>query len=260
MKIASWNVNSVRVRIPQLQAVLARLEPDVLCLQETKCQDDQFPRQPLAEAGYSAEVFGQKTYNGVAILTRNGTDVQDVIRGLDDDADDAQARVIGATVNGVRVYSIYAPNGQVVGAPAYDYKLTWYERLVRLLQDRHRPTEPLAVCGDFNVAPEDRDVYDPVAWAGSVLVSQPERAALSALCAYGLVDTFRQLHEEDGRYSWWDYRQLAFPRNQGLRIDHVLASRPLAARLQAADIDREARKGKQPSDHAPVWAAFADTP
>lgn len=258
VKIATWNVNSVRARVEQLIAYLEWARPDVLCLQELKCQDQVFPNLELQAVGYHAVTHGQKSYNGVAILARAELPITDVVRGLDDDAPDDHARAIAATVGGVRVVSLYCPNGQAVGAPAYAYKLEWFARLRRYL-DRHLdPSDPLALCGDYNVAPDDRDVYDPIAWEGSVLVSAPERAALDSLKGFGLVDTFRLHHQDAARYSWWDYRQLAFPKNLGLRIDLVLASQPLATRCLGAGIDREARKGKSPSDHAPVWATFGD--
>jgi exodeoxyribonuclease-3 len=254
VRIASWNVNSVRARLDRLVDYLAAHQPDVLCLQETKCQDAQFPHAAIEAAGYRAAHHGQRAYNGVAILARQP--LEDPQPGLQDGVDDPQARLIAATVGGVRVVSVYAPNGQRVGAEAYAYKLAWYGRLRRYLDRRHAPAERLVLAGDFNVAPEDRDVHDPAGWAGGVLVSGPERRALRDLCGFGLVDTFRQHHREAGRYSWWDYRALAFPRDAGLRIDLVLATRLLAARCTAADIDREARKGPQPSDHTPVWAEF----
>ncbi len=254
MRIASWNINSIRARLDRLVDYLATRQPDVLCVQETKCQDEQFPYAAIEAAGYRTVHHGQKTYNGVAILARQP--IHDPQSGMQDGVEDSQSRVIAATVNGVRVISVYVPNGQRVGADAYAYKLTWCGRLRRYLDRRHTPAERLVLTGDFNVAPEERDVYDPAGWEGSVLVSEPEREALRELCGFGLVDTFRQHHQEAGRYSWWDYRNLAFPRNEGLRIDHVFATPPLAAHCTAADIDREVRKGKQPSDHAPVWAEF----
>ncbi|MFN7131123.1 MAG: exodeoxyribonuclease III [Myxococcales bacterium] len=255
MKIASWNVNSIRARQERLMAWLVDRKPEVVCLQELKCHDDVFPSAELKTIGYFSEAYGQKTYNGVAILARS--DISDVHRGLRDGVEDPQSRFISAKVNGVRVISVYAPNGQEVGSEAYAYKLRWYERLRTYLDTHHSPDEPLVICGDFNVAPEPRDVYDPAGWENQTLFSPPEREALQKLCAFGLVDTFRQHHEEAGRYSWWDYRMLSFPKNKGLRIDHVFATRTLAQKCTAADIDREARKGKQPSDHAPVWAEFA---
>jgi exodeoxyribonuclease III len=255
MKIATWNINSVRARQERLLGWLEAQRPDVLCLQELKCTDDLFPLEAVKQAGYHTACFGQRTYNGVAILSR--TEPTEIRRGLEDGVEDLQARVIGATVGGVRVFSVYAPNGQAVGSPAYAYKLQWYGRLRRYLEQHHRAQEQLVLCGDWNVAPEPLDVHDPAAWEGQTLFSLPERQALRELCGFGLVDLYRRRHPEPGRYSWWDYRMLAFPKNRGLRIDHLLATRPLAERCTAAEIDREARKGKQPSDHAPVWAEFA---
>jgi exodeoxyribonuclease-3 len=254
VKIATWNVNSIRARLEQLLAYLAARQPDALCLQETKCTDDLFPYRELEAAGYFACHHGQKTYNGVAILARRPP--ENAEHGLQDGVEDPQSRVIAATVDDVRVISVYAPNGQSVGAPAYAYKLEWYRRLRRYLDQRYAATDRVVVCGDYNVAPDERDVHDPKAWENSVLFTPAERAALREVCGFGLTDTFRIHHQEAGRYSWWDYRNLSFPRNAGLRIDHVLASRPLAERCTAADIDRDFRKGKQPSDHAPVWADF----
>ncbi len=255
MKIATWNVNSIRARQERLFAWLQDRQPDVVCLQELKCQDEIFPSAELKALGYMSACYGQKTYNGVAILAR--TDVEDVQRGLRDGVEDPQSRLISARVGGVRVISVYVPNGQAVGSPAYEYKLEWFKRLKRYLEFHHKPDEPLVVCGDFNVAPEPRDVHDPAEWENQTLFSIPERDALKDLCGFGLVDTFRRHHDEPGRFSWWDYRMLSFPKNKGLRIDHVFATVPLAEKCTAADIDREARKGKQPSDHAPVWAEFA---
>lgn len=252
MKIASWNINSIRARLERLLEWLHTRQPDVLCLQEIKCNDEQFPVREIEAVGYRVSTHGEKTYNGVAILAREPID--EVFRGLQDGVEDPQSRVIAGSIQGVRVISVYVPNGQYVGAPAYLYKLQWFQRLRSYLDMRHSATEPLVVCGDFNVAPEPRDVHDPQAWEGQVLVSAPERQALQELCEFGLVDTFRKHHQEAGRYSWWDYRNLSFPKNVGLRIDHVFATHSLAERCTAADIDREARKGKLPSDHAPVWA------
>ncbi|HZX43713.1 MAG TPA: exodeoxyribonuclease III, partial [Myxococcaceae bacterium] len=218
------------------------------------CTDEQFPSEAVRALGYHSVLFGQKSYNGVAILSR--AEPQRIERGFLDGEDDAAARVVSATVAGVRVASVYAPNGQAVDSPAYHQKLEWYGRFRRWLEVRHRKDEPLVVGGDFNGAPEDRDVWDPKLWEGQTLFSLPERAALKRAVEYGLEDTFRRLHPEPGRYSWWDYRMLGFPKNRGLRLDHIYATAPLVAQLQAAGIDREARKGVQPSDHAPVWARF----
>lgn len=256
LKIAAWNVNSIRARQERLLAWLAAAQPDVVCLQELKCEDSGFPADEVRAAGYGFACYGQRTYNGVAILAKEGLELTDVTRGMNDGVDDPQARFIGATVGGVRVFSVYAPNGQEVGSPAYAYKLEWYGRLRRYLDTHHRPDEKLVLCGDWNVAPEPIDVHDPVAWEGQTLFSAPEREALATLCAFGLADTWRRLHPDEQKFSWWDYRMLAFPKNRGLRIDHLLATAPLVEGCRAAEIDREMRKGKQPSDHAPVWGQF----
>ncbi len=256
MKVVSWNINSLRRRQERLLVWLRETQPDVVCLQETKCTDEQFPAADLRMAGYHAVFHGQKSYNGVAILSRSAaTDVQ---VGLCDEDDDPQARVIAATIDGVRVYSVYVPNGQSVGSPAYVYKMRWYERLERRLREDGAVTGDLAVCGDFNVAPADVDVHAPELWAGSIMCSAAERAAFGSLCGVGLSDTLRQHHPEAGIFSWWDYRMLAFPKNRGLRIDAVLASESLSARCTASGVEREMRKGKEPSDHAPIWAEFSD--
>jgi len=257
VRIASWNVNSIRVRKERLLRWLERHAPDVLCLQELKAPDEQFPTDEVRAAGYHSAVFGQKTYNGVAILSR--LPAEDVGRGLQDDVADAEARLIEARVAGVRVVCLYVPNGQLVGSEKWEYRQAWMKRLRSYLDRLCDPAEPLVLCGDWNVAPEDRDVCDPAGWAGSVLFHPEARAAFEAIRGWGLTDTFRLHHAEAGRYSWWDYRMLAFPKNQGLRIDHVLASQPLARRCTGAGIDRDERKGKQPSDHVPVWADFSDS-
>ncbi|MBN2370943.1 MAG: exodeoxyribonuclease III [Vicinamibacteria bacterium] len=254
MKIATWNVNSVKARCERLISWLARRKPDIVCIQEIKTTEERFPREAFDRAGYHAVVLGQKTYNGVAILARERPD--DVVRGLDDGVDDSQARLISAWIAGVRVLSAYAPNGFEVGSEKWRYKLAWLDRLRRHLEERYDRFEPLVLCGDFNVAPEARDVHDPAAWEGSVLFHQDARQALRAIVDWGLDDVFRLHHAESGCYSWWDYRMLAFPRNMGLRIDHILASQQMAAKCVDAAIDREERKGKLPSDHTPVIAEF----
>jgi exodeoxyribonuclease-3 len=256
MKIATWNVNSVRARQERLLNWLKAHQPDVLCLQELKCEEKAFPTEEVRELGYHAALHGQKTYNGVAILAK--TEPQDVLRGISDDVEDSQSRVIAATVKGVRVLSVYAPNGQAVDSPAYEYKLDWYARLRRYLDTRHKPDQPMVLCGDWNVAPENIDTWDPALWEGQTLFSMKERDALQRLCAFGLTDTFRKLHPDLQKFSWWDYRMLAFPKNRGLRIDHIFATAPVVERLVKAEIDREERKGKQPSDHAPVWVELKD--
>jgi exodeoxyribonuclease-3 len=254
MKIASWNINSLRKRQDRLLSWLAETQPDVVCLQETKCTDEQFPELDLRAAGYHSAFHGQKSYNGVAILAKSAP--LDVRASLCDEEDDPHARVIAATIGSVRVYSVYAPNGQAVGSPAYGYKLKWYARLEKCLRNNESLEQNLAVCGDFNVAPRDEDVYNPDLWRGAIMCSDGERAAFEQLGAVGLTDTLRIHHREAGLFSWWDYRMLAFPKNRGLRIDAILASKSLAERCTAAGIEREMRKGKEPSDHAPVWAEF----
>ncbi len=254
MKLASWNINSLRKRQERLLAWLAEKQYDVVCLQETKCSDDQFPEMAFSAAGYRAVFHGQKSYNGVAILARG--ELLAPAASLCDAVSDDQARVISATFNGVRVFCIYAPNGQAVGSSAFVYKLEWFRRLRDCLVRAREEFSDVIVCGDFNVAPQDRDVHDPTLWRNAIMCSKPERAAFTALEQLRLRDTLRLHHAESGLFTWWDYRMLAFPKNRGLRIDEILASESLAARCIAAGIDRDMRKGKDPSDHAPIWADF----
>jgi exodeoxyribonuclease-3 len=253
MRIASWNINSLRKRQDRLFEWLERTRPDIVCLQETKCPDELFPALALQAAGYQSAYHGEKSYNGVAILAKN--ELQEVRASLCDDVPDRQARVIAASIGRLRVFSIYAPNGQAVGSPAYDYKLQWYGRLRYCLAKQNLPN--LVVCGDFNVAPEDVDVYNPDLWHGAIMASAGERAAFGNLCTLGLRDTLRIHHKEGELFSWWDYQMRSFEKNRGLRIDAVLASENLAKKCTASGIDREMRAGKDPSDHAPVWADFA---
>ena len=257
MKIASWNVNSIRVRRERLLRWMEANRPDVLCLQELKVTETQFPVDALRAAGYDVAVFGQKGYNGVAVLSRTGLGLEDVRMGLDDGVEDAAARLVSARVGTLRVITVYVPNGQVVGSDKYAYKLDWLRRLRAYLERHHRPSEPLVLCGDFNVAPEPRDVQFPKQWEKSVLFHVDVRAALRELMAWGLTDTFRIHHQEGGFYSWWDYRMLSFPKNDGLRLDLVLASAPVAASCTETSIDRNERKGKLASDHVPVLATLA---
>ncbi|NWG32255.1 MAG: exodeoxyribonuclease III [Rhodocyclaceae bacterium] len=254
MKIATWNVNSLKVRLPHLLDWLAATQPDVVCLQETKTEDAGFPFAELAAAGYRAIHNGQKTYNGVAILTRS--EPAGIVRELPGFGD-AQKRLLAATVEDVRVICAYMPNGQAVGSDKYAYKLQWLDALVRWLGEELQRHPQLALLGDFNIAPEDRDVHDPVAWQGQVLCSEPEREAFRRLLGLGLVDAFRLFDQPEKSFSWWDYRMMAFRRNHGLRIDHILVSPELAARCKACSIDKAPRKLERPSDHAPVVAEFA---
>jgi exodeoxyribonuclease III len=259
MRIATWNVNSLRVRLPQLLEWLAVSTPDVVALQETKLPDDAFPTAELNAAGYNAAFNGQKTYNGVALLARTTGHaagmLADVSRGIPG-LDDHQRRVIAASVGDLRVINVYVPNGQSVDSDKYQYKLGWLQALRQYLAAELLRCPQLVVLGDFNVAPEDRDVHDPIAWQGSVLVSQPERAALKALLEAGFHDVFRRFEQPEKSYSWWDYRQGAFRRNAGLRIDLILASAAMAAHCTASEIDREPRRVERASDHAPVLATF----
>ncbi len=254
MKIVSWNINSLRKRQERLLGWLATAQPDIVCLQETKCTDEQFPSIDLRAAGYQSAFHGQKSYNGVAILSKE--EPRDVRLALCDEEEDPQARVIAATIGGVRVFSVYAPNGQAVGSPAYAYKLKWYGRLHACLLEQEAAATDLVVCGDFNVAPKDEDVHDPALWHGAIMCSDGERAAFARLGEAGLTDTLRLHHSGTGLFTWWDYRMLSFPKNRGLRLDAVLTSRAMAERCRDAGIDREMRKGKEPSDHAPIWAEF----
>ena len=263
MRIATWNVNSLKARQEKVVWWLERARPDVLLMQETKLADAEAPVGVFRDAGYELAHHGEGQWNGVAIASCRG--IEDVVTNFGEPlrpartpevADDeplAEARMIAATCGGVRVVCLYAPNGRMVGSPFYQAKLAWYERLTRWLESAANPAEPLVLGGDFNLAPEDRDVWDPEYCHGGTHVSPAERNAFSRLCDWGLVDAYRRQHTEPGRYTWWDYRAGAFHKNFGMRIDHLLVTRPLAERLVWAEIDREARKGKPiPSDHAPL--------
>ncbi len=255
MRIATWNVNSLKIRLPHVLDWLQRHPVEVLALQETKLTDDKFPSAALAEAGYGAAFIGQKTYNGVAILTPLAMPVSDVTIDIPGFADE-QKRVIAATVNGVRVVCVYVPNGQSVESEKYVYKLAWFQALRDWLVEEAKAHPRLVVLGDWNVAPEDRDVHDPKAWEGQVLFSEPEKAALKAIEAIGFHDAFRLFEQPPKSFSWWDYRMLGFRRNAGLRIDHILLSDALKPLCTACVIDRDERKKEQPSDHAPVIATL----
>ncbi len=255
MKIASWNVNSLNVRMPHLTDWLKSAAPDIVALQETKTEDAKFPAAALAELGYQSVFSGQKTYNGVAVLARVAPDAMLTdIDGLTD----PQRRILAVTVDGVRIVNLYVVNGQEVGSEKFAYKLDWLAKVRAFLADEIRRYPNLVVLGDFNIAPDDRDVHDPQAWHEQILCSTPERDALKAILAVGLHDSFRLFDDGAGHYSWWDYRQGAFRRNLGLRIDLVLASDALRARCRAASIDRAPRTWERPSDHAPVVLELAD--
>ena len=253
MKLATWNVNSLKVRLPQVLQWLESSPVDVLCLQETKLTDDKFPVAEIEAAGYQVVFTGQKTYNGVAILSRHP--ITEVVKN-NPLFPDEQQRIISATSEGMRIVCAYVPNGQAVGSDKYDYKLRWLEAFIQWLEAELQQFPSLAVLGDYNIAPADADVHDPAAWQDQVLVSAPERAAFERLCAMPLADAFRLFPQAEKLYSWWDYRQMAFRRNRGLRIDHILLSPALTQRCTACEIDKLPRKWEQPSDHTPVIATL----
>lgn len=263
MRIATWNVNSLRARIDKVSWWLGRVQPDVLLMQETKLSDDDIPSDEFSRQGYELAFHGEGRWNGVAIASRVGLGSvvtnfgQPLQRGKTPDVGDdepfAEARMISAQCGDVQVVSIYAPNGRALDSPFYDAKLAWFRRLSRWLAETQTPDRALVLGGDFNVAPTDADVWDPRACHGGTHVSAPERAAFAELTSWGLVDAYRLRHPEPHRYTWWDYRAGAFHKNMGMRIDHLLVTRPLSERVVAAEIDREARKGKPtPSDHTPL--------
>jgi len=253
LKVASWNVNSLNVRLPHVLAWCDVARPDILALQETKLTDDRFPVEALLEAGYHSVYSGQKTYNGVAILSREPA--MDSVTDIDG-LDDPQRRILAATVGDVRIINLYVVNGSEVGSEKYVYKLHWLEQVNRFIAQETQKFDKLIVLGDFNIAPEDRDVHDPEAWHERILCSTPERQALQTMLDFGLSDTFRLFEQEERTWSWWDYRMAAFRRNMGLRIDLVLASESLAKNCNASYIDKEPRRQERPSDHAPAVAEF----
>jgi exodeoxyribonuclease-3 len=255
VRIVTWNVNSLKARLERVEEWVAAMAPDVVCLQETKLADGAFPALAFEALGYETAHHGEGRWNGVAIASRVGLD--DVVMGFgDDEPPDPEARLVWAVCGGVRVASVYVPNGREVGHDHYEYKLRWLARL-RACLDRYDPTDPLIITGDFNIAPDDRDVYDPAQYVGATHVSEPERAALAQLSSWGLVDVFREHYDAGGLFSWWDYRAGNFHKGKGMRIDLLLATKSLAGRSTAALIDRNARKGKSPSDHAPLIVDFA---
>ena len=249
MKLATWNVNSLTIRLPQVLDWLAANPVDALVLQETKMTDDKFPTMEIGEAGYQVQWFGQKTYNGVALISREPA--LDVVKNIPGFADE-QARVIAGTVAGVRVIGAYFPNGQAPDSEKFVYKMAWLDALRGWVADELKTHEKLVLMGDYNIAPEDRDVYDPVAWAGQIHCTPQERAHFAGLQGLGLVDAFRMFEQAPRSWSWWDYRNLAFRKNQGLRIDHILVSPALVPAVESCVIDKLPRKNERPSDHAPV--------
>jgi exodeoxyribonuclease-3 len=255
--IAAWNVNSLKARLPRVEEWLARVQPDVLCMQETKLANDAFPVDAMAALGYESAHFGQGQWNGVAIVSRVGLDnvLPNFAAGVEPDH---EARIITATCAGVRVSSVYVPNGRELDHDHYRYKLSWMARLRAHLDADSKPGDDVVVTGDFNIAPDDRDVWDPKQFIGATHVSEAERDALREVCGFGLEDTFRRFTQDGGVFSWWDYRGGSFHKKQGMRIDLVLASKSVADRAESSTIDREARKGEKPSDHAPVMLRIGD--
>ena len=253
MKLATWNVNSLKVRLPHLLKWLEENPVDVVCLQETKLTDDKFPQAEIEAAGYQVAFNGQKTYNGVAILSR--LPMTDVVHNNPHYADEQQ-RLIAATIDGIRIICAYIPNGQAPDSEKFQYKMAWLEGLHTWIAEELKTYPQLALLGDYNIAPEDRDVHDPAAWVGQNLVSPEERAHFQRLLAVPMVDSFRKFEQPEKMFSWWDYRMMGFRRNAGLRIDHILMTPPLAARCTACEIDKVPRKWEQPSDHTPVIATI----
>ena len=256
MKIACWNVNSIKVRLPHLCDWLREAAPDVVLLQETKVTDEQFPALEIEDLGYNLAVAGQKTYNGVAVLSKRPLEVEH--RALPGDPEDEQARYLEAVTDGVRVISVYVPNGNPVDSEKFPYKLAWLKRLRRRVTDLLDTEDAFVIGGDYNVAPTDADAYDPAGWSDDALCRPESRAAFRRLVHLGLTDAFRAKHAEPGRYSWWDYRGGAWQRDNGMRIDHLLLSPQAADRLEAADIDKTPRAWKKASDHTPVWCTLQD--
>jgi exodeoxyribonuclease-3 len=256
MKLTTWNVNGIRARLTHVIDFLRDEAPDVLCLQETKVLDDGFPREPLEDEGYNIECFGQKSYNGLAVLSRQP--VENVVRNLPDDPSDAERRVLGCNIGDLMLLGLYVPNGQEVGSERYHHKLDWLRRLRAFLDTSYATSEQVALCGDFNVTFDDKDVHDPAAYRERILCSSDERKALRSVLAFGLQDLLRAHHPEGGIWTWWDYQAGMAQKDQGLRIDYVLATPPLAERCTGVVVHKDLRTRKAPSDHVPVSAIFAD--
>ena len=254
MLIATWNVNSILARMPLVLRWLDDVKPDVVCMQETKCTDDKFPTLVFQERGYQCQLFGQQSYNGVAILSR--CECQTTHRGYPGDDETAQSRLITSTVNDIQIVNVYIPNGQAVGSEKYEMKLGWMRRLREFFDQNYDPNRPVLLCGDFNVAPEERDVHDVRLWQGRIMFSEQERATLQHIKDWGFTDAFRLHNKEGGKFTWWDYRAGAFRRNMGLRIDHVWITQPLISRSVRSWIDMTPRTWEKPSDHAPLLAEF----
>jgi exodeoxyribonuclease-3 len=252
-KIITWNVNSINVRLDRLVKLIQREDPDFICLQELKCTEDKFPFDKIEALGYHATIRGQKTYNGVAILSKKKP--EKIFDGGIDFFPDTDARFIGIQINEWLIISVYVPNGQEVGSPKYQYKLSWLKGLCQYLKHLLKSHSNIILCGDFNIAPTNKDVHDPKIWQGRILFSDPEKNALTELLSLGFVDLFRAVHLEKEAFTWWDYRNGSFPRNQGLRIDFILGTSSLEGSVEDAYVDKNERKGTQPSDHAPVICA-----
>lgn len=255
MILATWNVNSINTRLTHLIDWISFVKPNVLCLQETKVVDEKFPRSDLEALGYSIEIYGEKSYNGVAILSDKP--LSNVVRGLHEEVGPGSKRIIAGSYGEIRIIDVYIPNGGEVGSDKYTYKLEWLASLKNYMATERSSHENLVLCGDFNIAPDDRDVFDPNEVKGTIMCSDAERSALEAIRQTGLEDAFRRVHQKDGLFSWWDYRMNAFRRNIGFRIDHIWTSPQMADKVKTIYIDREPRKLEQPSDHAPVVAEFA---
>src|SRR5215510_9211087 len=256
MLIATWNVNSILARLPNVVRWLDEVGPDELCMQETKCTDDKFPLDVFQERGYHCILFGQQSYNGVAILSRGACELAQ--HGFPDDDETAQARLLTTVVKGIRIVNVYIPNGQMVGSEKYAFKLDWMGRLRSFFDTHYDKNSPVLLCGDFNVAPEERDVHDVRLWQGRILFSEAERGALQDIKNWGFEDAFRLHVQEGGHYTWWDYRAGMFRRNMGLRIDHAWVTEPLVSRSTKAWIDRDTREWERPSDHAPLIVEFGN--
>lgn len=255
IRIATWNVNSINIRLDQLLEWLAKTEIEIVCLQETKCTDENFPLEPVNAAGYNAEFFGEKSYNGVAILSK--FPITNVQKNFPDDPPDAPRRLIAATVNGVRIVNTYVPNGTELWSDKFAFKLDWLQRLRHFFDENYRLDEDVLLCGDFNVAPDDEDVWSVEQWEGKLHFSAPERAAIHYVMQWGFIDLFRKIHGKKQEFSWWNYREGAWQRNRGLRIDHLWASPPLAEKCKDCYVDKSLRGLERPSDHAPVVAGFS---
>ncbi len=253
IKVVTWNVNSINSRLERVKAFLERESPDFLCLQELKCSEDKYPLESITATGYHSAIFGQKAYNGVAILSKKPVEI--LFRNFDPD-DDASRSITIRTPFGFDLINAYVPNGQAVGTEKYAYKLAWLKKAKKFVQQHWTPSDKLVFVGDFNIAPDDRDVYDPVAWKEHIHCSAGERTALNDLVSIGFIDSFRMHDQSSGVFSWWDYRELSFARNKGLRIDLIYATPLAAASCRSVRIDKDERRGDKPSDHAPVIATF----